>query len=390
MKILAIANISNLDDLVCDSGIIFQRILAKEFYEQQIEYHILGPNHPQFLSYVFPYAQKHAGPIGTTRFSSRFHFDWYFFEQLIGDLDPDIIFNNQVELASSIKSVLVSLGKSHIKLITYCHYPAIWGVSEDGVPIIDESLNYGNLCTPIIFDILSALTVSDKFIIQSNFAKNLIETAARYHRISNFALIAVIPPPADNSIQKGLKQSNKTRRVLYNHRLYQTYGTGNFLDFIESCQDLNFELAVSDPMPNRSSVRSGLNSTPNSFRMRVANIKNAVLYNGNVSREEYAKLILSSRVAFGALRKACVWSMACIDCMRLGVPVIAPSYGAYPEFIPQELIFNDIPTARILMQNLLNDDEFWSYSSKISQMKAAVFEPSIIALQFLDIFNKVY
>jgi glycosyltransferase involved in cell wall biosynthesis len=215
--------------------------------------------------------------------------------------------------------------------------------------------------------------------------------AARYHRISNFAPIAVIPPPSDNFIQNDLEQgNNKTRRVLYNHRLYQTYGTGDFLDFIESCQDLNFELAVSDPMPNRSSLRSGLNLTPSNFRMRIANIKNAVLYNGNVSREEYAKLILSSRVAFGAFRKACVWSMACIDCMSLGVPVIAPNYGAYPEFVPQELIFNDISAARILMQNLLNDDEFWNYSSKISQMKAAVFESSIIAPQFLDIFNKVY
>lgn len=171
--ILSIANISNIDDLMCDSGIIFQRILASEFAKKNIKYHIVGPNTPQFETYNIENTIKHLGPIGCTRYASRFSFDWHYFAGLINAINPDIIFNNQVEITSAIRSVLVSLNKVNIKLITYCHYPAIWGINTDTF-VIDESINSSSLGTPIIFDIISAVLTSDQFIIQSQFARSLI------------------------------------------------------------------------------------------------------------------------------------------------------------------------------------------------------------------------
>lgn len=388
MKVLlSIANVSNIDDLVCDSGIIFQRILMEEFAKRSIQCHILGPNKPQFLSYNFENAVKHVGPLGITRYSSRFNFDWHYFAELINNINPDIIFNNQVEIAAAIRSVLTALNKNNIKLITYCHYPAIWGI-EGGNFIIDGSLNYNNLGVPIIFDILSALLTSDWFIVQSQFAKSLILKAAEYYKIKNFKEIQVIPPPLDPLIKKIGKISKRGRSILYNHRLYESYGTSEFIDFIGSCRNLNFELIISDPMPSRSKERSNLNSTPAKFREYLSKLENTTLFDGNVSRESYAKLIQNSRIAIGAFRKACVWSMSSIDCISLGVPVIAQNYGAYSEFIPKELLFEDLLEAKNLIKRLLDDDEYWNYTIDLSEAITRCLEPSMIATKFYDIFGR--
>lgn len=139
-------------------------------------------------------------------------------------------------------------------------------------------------------------------------------------------------------------------------------------------------------MPNRSKDRSNLNSTPAKFREYIKKLKDTVLFDGNVSRENYAKLIQNSRIAIGAFRKACVWSMASTDCMSLGVQVIAPDWGAYPEFIPNELLFKDWSEAKKLIRQLLDDDIYWNHAVNLSENMTNTLEPSIIAEKFYDIF----
>lgn len=391
MKILSILNISNTDDLVCDSGVIFQRILLSELIKKNIEIHVLGPDIQAFRDYDIGPVKKHFTQLGTTRYSSRFHFAWHCVESLIVNENPDIIFNNQVEITSAIRAILTSLGNKKTKIVTYCHYPAIWSV-EGEIPALDGSLNHNNLGIPIVFDILGALLTSDAFVIQSNFARNLINKTANYYKVQNYKEIQVIPPPADPMVgstnEKNLMAEK--RNVLYNHRLYQTYGTEEFLSFIEDCQqELSFNLHVSDPMPRRSAMRANLNSTPAFYRERIKNLKNAQLIDGNVEREQYKKNILNSKLAIAAFRKACVWSMAAIDCMSLGCPVLAPNYAAYPEFIPEELLFEDFSQAKYIMQLLLNNNDFWLECSKKSQNQALKLSSSIIAEKFYQLFNEL-
>lgn len=182
MKILSIINISNTDDLMCDSGMIFQRILAPCFIEKGVEYVLIGPDSQSFRDFPFPGIHKCYAKLKTNRYSSRFAFDWDGFKAIIEKEKPDVFFNCQIELTAALRSLLVTIGQPDVRLVSYCHYPAIWKM-HDSVPIIDNSLNHKKLGLPIVFDILGALLVADAFVIQSEFAKSLIAETAKYYRI---------------------------------------------------------------------------------------------------------------------------------------------------------------------------------------------------------------
>lgn len=390
MKILSVINISNPDDLQCDSGVIFQKILANEFIKMKnISYTILGPDSQSFKSIEFSGCRKQVAKLGNTRYESRFSFDWTTVKEIIEEEKPDIIFNNQVELTSAIRSLLVTLNNTYTRIVTYCHYPAIWAINSNQSPVADGSLNHNNLGIPIIFSIISALLTADIFITQSHFSKYLLTQTALYYRLQLPKEIVIIAPPADPSLSKRkLESAPKNRQILYNHRLYESYGTNEFLQFIRQAKALDFELIISDPMPSRSKERLSLNNTPSYFRNTLNDLSFAKVINGNIPRDKYAEVIENSRLAFASMRKACVWSMAAIDCMDIGVPVLAPRYAAYPEFIPDELLFDTKEEAYSLAEKLLNEDGFWHHCSKRCQTITQSFSSSVIANRFYELFQK--
>lgn len=386
MRILSIINISNLNDPMCDSGVIFQRILAREFLRMGIDYRILGPDVEAFRDCEIDGVTRRYAHLGTTRYAARFSFDWRGVQAAIEEQAPDIVFNNQVELSAAIRSLLVTMGCSRVKLLTYCHYPALSGLSVRGLNI-DESLNHEHLGTAIVFNIVAALLTSDYFVTQSEFARNLILSAAAHCNVRSFNDIAVIPPPADPLLlDEAPRQPPSQRRIVYNHRLYETYGTREFLDFISASAAHDVELIITDPMPSRSQARQSLSSSPTFFREKIRRMVNTSLFEGNVSRPEYREILGRARLSFSAFRKACVWSMASVDCMGLGIPVIAPSYAAYPEFIPPDLLFSTHDHAADLMRRLLTDDDFWRQCSSACQKVAQGVAPDKIARRFLDLF----
>jgi hypothetical protein len=385
MKVLALLNVSNVDDLSCDSGVIFQSILTREFYRSGIEYVLIGPDIAAFHALDFPLGRKAFLQMGTNRYDSRFTFDWEGLKQLIAHEMPDAIFNNQIELTSAIRALLVTLGANNTPLVAYCHYPALWGIKDGGVPVLDESLNTAGLGLPIVFDILNAACLADVFIIQSEFGKNLVLAAAAFHRVTLKQPPIVLPPPYDPRLYRetlGLPPCN--RRLVYNHRLYASYGTEAFVSLVEGLS--NVECRIFDPMPNRSAKRHSLSPSPMEFRATLKKMPYTELVDGNISREKYGALLQEARVGMGALRRACVWSMAAVDCMGLGIPVVAPHYAAYPEFIPQQLLFTDLDQAKDLIGRLLEDDHFWLSSTHACHAMVKQLAPSHIAQRLQQLF----
>lgn len=392
MKILSILNISNKDDIHCDSGYIFQRILSEQFSKNGDEYIVAASDCEQFKNTKNPYINKKYIKLGTNKYSSRFDFDSIEFEKLLKETTPDIIFNTQVELTSAIKSVLI-WNKMDIPIVTYCHYPALWANNpKSKIPEIDESLNCGNIGHSILFDIFGALKTSDAFIIQSNFAKSLIEKAAKFHNIQYKNDIQVIAPPADPIFLDKNSYINRDIKLnfIYNHRLYKTYGTAEFIElFNKIYKKTGIKCIISDPMINRSKERQKLNSTPSEFRETMRNSQAFIVSNKNTNRNNYKKLLLQSFAGFAPLRRACVWSMASIDCMGLGIPVLAPNYAAFPEFIPPELIYKDYRKLETIVNRLINDEKFRYKMSKKCFYNATKFSAEKIANKFNKIFIKV-
>ena len=392
MKIFAIINISNENDLQCDSGYIFQRIIAEKLHEKGHEYHIAGADCPAFRNIQGDYFIKHYISCGTNRYSARYNFNFSEFAQLLEQVKPDVIFNCQIELTSAIRGVLEMFGNKQIPLVSYCHYPALWEHGDSIVPVLDQSLNHAKLGYNIVFNILTSVLTADAVLIQSRYALGLIEHALDYYRLPYPNKIKVLAPPADPMVACGYniyKKGHGEESFFYNHRLYQSYGSADFLQFAQKVmRKFGLKCVVSDCMPHRSSERAKINGTPEYFKEMIQNTDNIDLINGSVSREQYRDNIVKNLFAVAAFRRSCVWSMAAMDCMSLGVPVIAPNYAAYPEFVPQELLFDNMATALKIIKEIKENKAFRLKVSDKCFRAAQKYSADKISDRLLKIFEK--
>lgn len=395
MKILSILNISNKDNISCDSGYIFQCILSKQFEKTGHKYVVAGANCPEFKQAKELKCKKEYINLGTNKFSSRFDFNSDEIAKLIQKVKPDVIFNTQVELTSAIRSVLV-WNKLDIPIVTYCHYPALWANNiKSRIPEIDQSLNAGNLGNKIVFDILTALQTADLFVIQSKFAKSLIVKAAKYYNIPyDSKKIIVIAPPSDPSFldkkNKYITMLKNRKNYIYNHRLYKTYGTQDFINIFDGLhKHFGIQCVVLDPMQKRSPKRALQNNTPADFVKIMSKTPGMSIAQNNKTRNEYKSILNSGFACFAPLRKACVWSMACMDCMGMGIPVIAPNMAAFPEFIPQSLLYKNERQLNKIISKLQTNDAFVKQMSEQCFVSAHKYSPEKIAEQLSYEFNKL-
>lgn len=126
---------------------------------------------------------------------------------------------------------------------------------------------------------------------------------------------------------------------VYNHRLYDSYGTKEFIRFVNTNFEFNF--LVTDPMINRGADRSKFNSSPMENRLSLQKMDNVKIIDGS-NRLNYIRAIDSCKVAIAPYRRACVWSMSVIDCFCRGIPVIGPNFAAFNEIIPDFLRYETI------------------------------------------------
>ena len=97
----------------------------------------------------------------------------------------------------------------------------------------------------------------------------------------------------------------------------------------------------------------------------------------------------SGFACFAPLRKACVWSMACMDCMGLGIPVIAPNMAAFPEFVPQSLLYKNKRQLNKIISKLQTNNVFVKQVSEQCFKSAHEYSPEKIAEQLSYEFNKL-
>lgn len=379
MKILSYLNISNVNDIECDSGYIFNYTLYNSFVKDKIDFKVILPEELKEQKIRFLNKDVFFTNMGKTKYKTRYFFPWDEMYRIILDFAPDVIFINQCELTSSIKALLIENNLSKIKLVTYCHYPALH-INEVGNSVIDYTLNDSNIGQSIVYNILSAINIADVFVIQSSFAKTMLLNFANFHNFILSKDIFVFPPPYDANIIKDDIEPVKTDKILYNHRLYESYGASKFVDFVQANPDLNF--IVTDPMCHRDDLRKKFNSSPEKNREILKKQNNVKLCNGNI-RSQYIKLIDKSRLAIAPFRTACVWSMSIIDCYCRGIPVIGPNIAAFPELIPSFLLYSSPLEERALIERLLYDDNFWIESVYECRKILKEVEPNNIVKKIL-------
>lgn len=163
--------------------------------------------------------------------------------------------------------------------------------------------------------------------------------------------------------------------ILYNHRLYDSYGTKEFIEFVKKNQDLVF--LVTDPMMNRGTDRSRYNISPMTNRLALQELDNVKILDGS-NRMDYIQAIDSCKIAIAPYRRACVWSMAVIDCFCRGLPVIGPNFASFNEIIPDFLRYETVSKERLLVDKLLREPDFWMDSVNSCKLLLKRISPSTI------------
>lgn len=384
MDVLSLLNVSNVDDIQRDSGLILQLIYGAALAERGVDFALIGPDVPSFRELDLRWATKIVAPLGVSKYQVRYHFDWPALERIVLERQPDVIFNNQIELGSGLRGILATNGLSQVRLVSYCHYIPVLAVNAaERSVVLDPSLNQAGLCAPILMQLCGSVLASDIVLVQSEFARRLLtDIGALFGLGDDFRRrVRCLPPPLDPTLVRAAHaRAPIERRVFYNHRLYSHYGTSQVIDFVDQIQqrtDLEFE--VSDVTPRRSSLRIRMDPSVSQNRETIAGLPYARLTQGGGHRPTYRTMIERARVSVAPFRPSCVWSMAALDCMGMGVPVVAPAYAAYPEFTPSSLCFREPAEGMEIVERLLVDDDFWLQASRECQLAAARFHPDNLA-----------
>jgi len=381
MKILSFLNVSNKDDIQCDSGYVFQRLMASQLIKEGHEFCLASPvaiddnkaSHEQF-------------DFGANKFQVRFNFDWEHIEKIIQKYDPDILWINQPELAANFRAILCTIN-SNADLITYIHYLPIQDITECSVQL-DESLNNANLGIPILLAVLGSVSISDKILVQSQFAKGVLLRALQIHQIPYHSdKIFIVPPPYDPRLfADGKVNQSLNKFIIYNHRLYKHYGTDFLIKIIKSLEEKSdIQFFVADLLASRNGTRQKLDPHVDLLRSELRAQPNVRFARNTDNRDKYKKVIKNCRVGLAAHRQMAVWSMSAVDCLGLGVPVIAPNFASYPEFIPSPLLYNSLPEFQDILDNLLLSETFWQKCSEEGRQMVGELSPSKIAQKFTEI-----
>ncbi|KDM90011.1 glycosyltransferase family 1 protein [Photobacterium galatheae] len=370
MKILSILNISNIDDINCDSGFVFQCLMAKEAKQHNFSFSLIGPDIPAFREVDFP-GEKIYLDIGGSKYESRYKFPWDEFSRIIDEVKPDTIFNNQIEYAPIIRAILETK-QQDCQIYSYIHYLP---VEPNGDKFnIDSAMSGKKISETLLMSIVSGVFSSDKLFIQSNFAKELMHKVLETYNMQHLSCkVFISPPPVDSRMVKSDKL--RRREIIYNHRLYKHYGTEEFIEKISLLSEkTNFTLKVCDPMPSRSRERNRLDPYVSQIKSHIQELPFSEIFNEGYNRDKYCDQILSARLAIASFRKGAVWSMSVLDCLSLGTPVLAPDIACYRELVPESMLFR-------------NDQEFFQKAEKILNCEETFHQMSTEAVEWSKTFS---
>lgn len=379
MHVLSILNVSNPDRIHADSGYIFSNLIGSALCDLSHEFTSVSP---------VPLVDERSGhiylPPPVNKYEARLRLPSNAVEDAILRTRPDVILVNQVEATAQVRAIAVSAGLTP-KIASYCHYLP-FTVRNNAIGV-DDSLNDKGLWEPILFQFLSGLSASDVILVHSRTAQLYIHKLLRRHGITNRP-VEIVAPPRDPKFVKSQPPQQPVQPVLiYNHRLYEHYGTARFLSLaklISSRTDI--KIIVLDPAARSSSVRRSFDPSPVKYAEQLRDIENVEVRDDVVTRSGYQGVLSQATVALAPFRENCTWSMSCVDCEGMGIPVIAPRMAWFKEHISESLLFDTEHEAVDLLAQLVGNAELLARESKKAIERTAPLDSSLIVHKLVSTF----
>ncbi|MFK3670703.1 glycosyltransferase [Leifsonia aquatica] len=376
MRVLLVANPSNPDNSSSDSGVVFARTVGSALQDAGHDVSYAG-------------YQVELGRAGTTfelptpknKYEARHWVPWREIRDAIASTTPDIVVANQIEHAPAIRTALTgTVGAT--RLVGYAHYlPFALNDGRSRAVSPDPSLAGGGLGTANVYAFIAGLSACDEVFVHSRAAEGWVRRMLAWAGDAELAhRLRVLPPPIDRQVVDVARLHRSaaptaSASVLYNHRLYEHYGTGSFVEVVRSAPDVHF--TVCDPIGRRSADRHSLDSSPGQYARLLAAEPNVLYRPDDGVRANYLETVRYARAAVAADRSFCPWSMSSVECMYLGVPVVGDRrHEWYREMFPEQLLYDGPTEAAALIRDLVHDDGLWGAMSAAVRQRASAHSDS--------------
>ncbi|MCP2095571.1 Glycosyltransferase involved in cell wall bisynthesis [Actinosynnema pretiosum] len=382
-SLLYLLNVSNPDRLAADSGWLFADLLCPALGRAGVEVTVTGP------AAVGDQRVGHE-PLAAagTKYQARFGFDVEATTAVLRRVRPEVVVANQVENAPGVRAALLAAGSGAL-LACYCHYVP-FHPTPDGGWAVDPSLSDGGLGLPVLLAFYAGLLACDRVLVHSPTARTWIEHGARLLGVELGERLRVVPPPVDPRLLSAAPTAEQAAAKdavgLYNHRLYRHYGTERFVELAELLgQALPVRLRVADLFGRRSPERTRLDPSPDRYLERLRALPHVQVVSDHGRRERYRALLHGSAFALAPFRPAVTWSMSVVDCLSMGVPVVAPALGwlAEPGVLPPELLFDRPEQAVRIVERLLEEPVFAARMAEQAVRSVRELSPDKVAARYL-------
>jgi glycosyltransferase involved in cell wall biosynthesis len=343
----------------------------------------------------------------SNKFQVRFSFEWTKVADALSSIinDIDLVLVNQPEQSANFYALMRTISDRPIPIITYFHYlPLVPDQNSNTMRHhagsgyrFDATLDRAGMGKIILYRNLESIFVSESIATCSNFSRRLIEDSI-YDGNNINCKCQVIPPPVATNLVSEIdaslpvtRREKRISRIIYNHRLYDEYGTAKIIECLQhyyNHKSKEFVLIVTDPTNCRSPERDRLDPNVLQFKKKLSELP-FVEFSHAKTQREYFELIKTCDLGLGPMKPSAAWSMAVIDVMACGKPVLCPNYAAFPEMInTSELLYSSIEEFEIKLTALISKNTTSSIS-EFCQKQAQKFSIENCAARFINLFEEV-
>jgi len=385
-KIISIVNISNKDNLECDSGVHVQLGFGKEMEKRGHKYVIYSQIDPDY--WIF---QARKIELGNTKYAVRFGVPYAdLLKNILKEGKVDFVLVNQPEIAASVKAILIEAKLYTTQIIIYVHYLPIYLINiNTGTLTLDPSLNEGEIGEIILSKVFEGCKIADKILVHSQWGADLLANLSEQKfGLSLSKKISIVPPPLDNALLEKIHDFEMpfSNFIAYPNRLYAHYGTSELFKQLHYIQKKNpFKVYVSDPLANQSINRKALDPESEKLRIELKNYP-FILWglDEDRKRSNYYNKLRNSLLVLAPNRKAALWSMSVADGMANARPALAPNAGGYKDLLPSDLLWNNERDLQEKLLSLLREPTTWKHYAKLCYSYVQYLNPSNVGKKLED------
>ncbi|MFI6759464.1 hypothetical protein ACIBF5_10040 [Micromonospora sp. NPDC050417] len=385
LSLLYLLNVTNPGRLSADSGLLFADILAPAMLDQDVRFTVAGP-----VGVSDPRAGHIEVSAPTTKYRARFAFDVDACAALLRRVRPEVVVANQIEAAPGVRAAMLEAGSDAL-LAGYCHYLP-FHLDPAGDLCLDPSLNDAGLGHPVLLSFFAGLMACDRVMVHSSTAERWVTETAGRLGLDLGDRVRIVPAPADpNLVRRAGEVPDPGLPVgIYNHRLYEHYGTGEFLEVARQlgAAGVGARLRVTDLLGKRRPDRIRLDDSPERYLAQLGALDNVEIVADTVERERYRRLLAGATFAFAPFRPGTIWSMSVVDCLSMGLPLLTRRLGWLGEIGDPELMFDYPGEAVAIVRRLVTDPVFAAAAADRAIRSTAGLTPDVVATAYLKAITR--